>query len=84
MKKSEGTRKFNCNDIEKMLHAFLDQGLTKEKLKLFKAHLEYCIPCDKKIEFEIKLKKIIQIKAKEQTYPPELEMELKKIISSAK
>ena len=83
MNKSKGPKKFNCKDIEKLLHAYLDQNLTKEKLKLFKAHLDYCIPCDKKVEFEVKLKKIIQLKAKEKTYPQKLEMELKKIISSA-
>jgi anti-sigma factor (TIGR02949 family) len=83
MKKSRKSKKFDCKDVEKMLHAYLDRKLTKEKLKLFEEHLEYCIPCDKKIEFEKKLKEIIHIKASELTYPVELELELKKIISSS-
>ena len=83
MKNSKKPKKFNCSDIEKMLHAFLDQQLSSDQLKLFKEHLEYCLPCDKKVEFEIKLKKIIQLKATEHTYPVALEHELKKLISSS-
>jgi anti-sigma factor (TIGR02949 family) len=81
MKKNEKV-KLECKDLEKMLHAYLDHQLSKKELKLFEEHLEYCIPCDKKIEFETRLKKIIQIKAQEHTYPHALELELKKIIDS--
>ena len=81
MKRSR-TQKLNCKDIEKMLHAYLDNQLSKKELKLFEEHLEYCVPCDKKIEFETKLKEIIRIKSQENNYPQNLELELKKIIAS--
>ena len=50
----------------------------KEK-EMFEEHLDNCLPCDKKIEFEVKLKSIMKIKSKETSYPKELEQDLKKI-----
>jgi mycothiol system anti-sigma-R factor len=79
MKKND-QEKYNCGDVEKNVQAFLDNKLTKNELLLFQDHLNYCLPCDKKIEFEKKLKELIKIKASENSYPDKLKSELKKII----
>ena len=79
MKKTE-PKKYNCDDIEKKVQAYLDNRLSKEDYSKFEDHLSYCLPCDKKIEFEQKLKEIIKHKGVEEKYPKNLEVELKKIV----
>ena len=81
MKITEENKQFNCADVEKNVHKFLDNQLSDKEKEKFEEHLDNCLPCDKKIEFEVKLKSIMKIKAKENSYPQELEQELKKIIS---
>lgn len=78
----EGNKKYDCKDVEKNFHRYLDDQLSTDEKCLFEEHLDNCLPCDKKIEFEVKLKSILKIKSKEKKYPKELEDELKKIISS--
>jgi len=82
MKKTE-QKKFNCDDIEKRVQAYLDDQLSQEEFVLFEDHLSYCLPCDKKIEFEQKLKVFIKLKAAEKECPKSLEQELKKIVRSS-
>lgn len=81
MKTTEENKQFNCADVEKNVHKFLDNQLSDKEKEKFEEHLDNCLPCDKKIEFEVKLKSIMKIKAKENSYPQELEQELKKILS---
>jgi len=81
MKKSE-QKKYDCEEIEKRVQAYLDNQVSEEEINLIEDHLSYCLPCDKKVEFEKKLKAIIKYKATEKEYPKSLEEELKKIIKS--
>ena len=62
MTSKEKHEKYNCTEIEKFAQQFLDNQLTEQEKALFNEHLEYCLPCDKKIEFEKKLKEIVQRK----------------------
>jgi anti-sigma factor (TIGR02949 family) len=78
--KNNDKNKFDCEDIEKAVQAYMDNQLSEDELLAFEDHLGYCLPCDKKIEFELKLKEIVKHKAIESTYPKTLEEELKKII----
>lgn len=80
--KKTSKKKFDCADVEKKVQAFLDNQLSPEEFSLVEDHLSYCLPCDKKVEFEKKLKEIIKLKAAEKDYPKKLEKELKKIIRS--
>jgi len=82
MTTTEENKKINCSDVEKNVQKYLDSQLSEEEKEKFEEHLDNCLPCDKKIEFEIKLKSIMKIKSQEINYPKELEQELKKIISS--
>ena len=77
-------KKWNCKDIEKHLHAFLDNQLSTEERNLFEKHLDYCLPCDKKIEFEQKLKQFIQYRAQEQSFPASLERDLLRVINEGR
>ena len=79
MKKTK-QNKYDCADIEKRVQAYLDDQLSKEESNKFEEHLSYCLPCDKKIEFEQKLKELIRQKSAEKEYPKSLEIELKKIV----
>jgi len=76
-------KKYDCGDIEKLVHQYLDNQLSNDEKFLFEEHLDNCLPCDKKIEFETKLKSIIKIKSTEKHYPIELANDLKKIISES-
>ena len=78
--KKTNQNKYDCADIEKRVQAYLDDQLSKEESNKFEDHLSYCLPCDKKIEFEQKLKELIKHKAAEKDYPKNLAIELKKII----
>ena len=82
MKKTD-QKKFNCDEVEKRVKAYLDNELSEEELLIIQDHLSYCLPCDKKLEFEQKLKEIIKHKATEKEYPLALEAELKKIIQTS-
>ncbi len=79
MKKGD-KKKYDCAEVEKQVQAYLDNHLSDEELLKIDDHLSYCLPCDKKVEFEQKLKEIIKHKATEKEYPNALEEELKKII----
>jgi anti-sigma factor (TIGR02949 family) len=79
MKKTD-KKKFDCKDIEKNVQAYLDDRLSEKEILKIEEHLSYCLPCDKKVEFEKRLKKLIKLKAAEKSYPKKLELELKKII----
>lgn len=74
-------KKFNCSDVEKKVQAFLDGKLDEKQVLLFEEHLDYCLPCDKKIEFEKKLRTIIKSRGKESSHPTRLDLELKRLIS---
>jgi anti-sigma factor (TIGR02949 family) len=74
-------KKFNCSDVEKKVQAFLDGKLDKAQVLLFEEHLDYCLPCDKKIEFEKKLRMIVKSRGKENSYPSKIDLELKRLIS---
>jgi hypothetical protein len=80
--KKENT-KYNCADIEKNVNAYIDNRLSKKEKILFEEHLDYCLPCDKKMEFELKLKEIVRLKVRETNYPAKLDIELKNIIKKA-
>ena len=62
---NQKNKHFNCADIERLTQRYIDNYLSEEETKLFNEHLDYCLPCDKKIEFELKLKDIIRVKLKE-------------------
>jgi anti-sigma factor (TIGR02949 family) len=79
MKKND-MEKYDCKDVEKKVQAYLDNRLSEKEVLLLDDHLSYCLPCDKKVEFEKKLKEFIRHKASEKSHPKKLETELKKII----
>ena len=83
MRKPNQKTKFNCKDIEKKFHSYLDGEMDKSDLVLLEQHLDYCLPCDKKLEFEKKLREILKSKAREKKIPDKLLADLKKIIQSA-
>ena len=83
MKKTD-KKKYNCKDIEKNVQAYLDNRLSEKEVLMLEDHLSYCLPCDKKIEFEKRLKEIIKLKAAEKDYPEKLELDLKRIIQDSK
>jgi anti-sigma factor (TIGR02949 family) len=74
--------KFDCADIEHRVHAYIDDRLNAQERALFEEHLDYCLPCDKKMEFEKKLKLFVKMKASEKTYPTSLDQELKNILKN--
>ena len=78
------TKKYNCDDIESFAQAYLDGFLSNKEVTLFEEHLDYCLPCDKKIEFEKRVKEIVKEKAKEQTLPDKIKDELKNMIRKNK
>lgn len=77
----ENHKKYNCADIEKMAQQYLDNKLNNKEKKLFNEHLEYCLPCDKKIEFEKKLKDIVHKKLSNKETIANLRENISKIIS---
>ncbi len=78
--KTNDQDKFDCQDVEKNVQAYLDNMLSEREALLLEDHLSYCLPCDKKIEFEKKFKEFVRLKSSEKSYPSELESELKKIV----
>jgi anti-sigma factor (TIGR02949 family) len=79
MKKTD-SKKFDCAEVEKRVQAYLDNHLSEEEILKIEDHLSYCLPCDKKVEFEQRLKELIKHKAGEKDYPKSLEDDLKRII----
>jgi len=77
MTSKKRAEKYDCADIERLAQRYVDGNLNDAETTLFEEHLEYCLPCDKKIEFEIKLKEIVRIKAKEEFKKEELDAKLR-------
>jgi mycothiol system anti-sigma-R factor len=76
------SEKYDCAKIEKMAQLYLDNQLDDQQKKLFDEHLEYCLPCDKKIEFEKKLKEMIQVKLSNKDAVDNLRNKLSQIIGN--
>ena len=81
MSSKEKHKKYDCADIEKLAQQYVDNHLDDKQKKLFDEHLEYCLPCDKKIEFEHKLKDIIRKKLSNKDAVDNLRNSISKIIS---
>lgn len=79
--KSQHKQHYDCADIEKLAQQYVDGQLNKQQNRLFEEHLEYCLPCDKKIQFELKLKAIVRIKGKDKLPEQEITNKLKKILT---
>ncbi len=79
--KQENKKHYECADIERLAQRYIDGQLNEEENKLFEEHLEYCLPCDKKIHFELKLKEIIRIKAREPIPKEKLEQKIKNLLN---
>jgi predicted anti-sigma-YlaC factor YlaD len=60
---SNNKKRYDCSDIDHLYQQYLDNELNEEQKRLFEEHLEYCLPCDKKISFEMKLREYIHSKA---------------------
>lgn len=73
---------FDCADIEELTQKYVDGKLNAQENRLFEEHLEYCLPCDKKIQFELKLKKIILSKGKEKVSEEVLKKRLKNMFNN--
>ncbi len=73
---------FDCADIEKYVQQYIDNMLDEEKKRLFEEHIEYCLPCDKKVEFEKKFKEIVKQKVKNEIPPEDVQKKLKSILKN--
>ncbi len=73
---------FDCADIEKYVQQYLDNMLDEEKRRLFEEHIEYCLPCDKKVEFEKKFKEIIRLKTREDFPKETIQSKIKKLLDN--
>jgi len=73
--------KYNCADVEKLAQQYLDNQLDEHQKILFEEHLEYCLPCDKKIEFETKLKEIVKAKVHQEAPVSKLKSRLSKLLN---
>ena len=80
MSDSQRSDKYNCSEVKKKVQAYIDGQLTSEEAILFEDHLDYCLPCDKKVEFEKKFKSFLKIKAAKEPCPDSLKIELNKIV----
>jgi anti-sigma factor (TIGR02949 family) len=81
-KKSEHKDHFDCADVEKYVQQYLDNVLDEEKRRLFEEHIEYCLPCDKKVEFERKFKEIVRLKVKNLEPPETINSRLKDLLKN--
>ncbi|APF16762.1 hypothetical protein Calab_0938 [Caldithrix abyssi DSM 13497] len=75
---------FECEDIEKYIQQYLDNMLDEEKKRLFEEHIEYCLPCDKKVEFEKKFKEVVRLKVKQELPKEVVQQKIKFILKSLK
>ena len=78
------TEKYNCGDIEQLAQQYLDNQLDDSEQKRFEEHLEYCLPCDKKIQFEVKLKEIVRSKGKEPVPSNFFNSKIKEILNDSR
>jgi anti-sigma factor (TIGR02949 family) len=81
-KKSEHKDHFDCADVEKYVQQYLDNVLDEEKRRLFEEHIEYCLPCDKKVEFERKFKEIVRLKVRNLEPPEKINSKLKNLLKN--
>jgi AAA+ superfamily predicted ATPase len=56
----QNPKNLECSDIEHLAQQYLDNVLDLSTRKAFEEHIEYCLPCDKKIEFEVKLRQLVK------------------------
>jgi anti-sigma factor (TIGR02949 family) len=81
MTSKENHDKYDCAKVEKLAQQYLDNQLDDHQKKLFDEHLEYCLPCDKKVEFELKLKDLVKAKGKSDAPVSRLKANLSKLLN---
>ncbi|MBN2425651.1 MAG: zf-HC2 domain-containing protein [Calditrichaceae bacterium] len=74
------SEKYDCADIERLVQKYIDSGLNDHEKQLFEEHLEYCLPCDKKVSFELKLKSIIRHKMSHEVPPENLKNKISNLL----
>lgn len=79
-KKSKHKNTFDCADVEKYVQQYIDNVLDDEKKRLFEEHIEYCLPCDKKVEFERKFREIVRLKTKKIGSADQINAKLKDLL----
>lgn len=82
MKQNSKNKQYNCANIEELTQKYLDHYLSEEELKSFNEHLEYCLPCDKKIEFELKLKELVKANMQVNASQNFIRAKIKKMLSN--
>ncbi len=80
----DNPKKFNCAEIEQLAQKYVDNQLDEQQRKLFDEHLEYCLPCDKKIQFEFKLREMVRTHARDNYSPDFLHSKIKQILEMPK
>jgi len=73
--------KFDCADIEKYVQQYVDGALDDKEHQMFEEHLDYCLPCDKKTEFEKKLKTVVRLKVKEHLSEKQLKNRIDRMLN---
>lgn len=82
MKAKKEIKKYDCADIEHNVQRFIDGQLGDHELKMFEEHLNNCLPCDKKVEFEKRIIDIVKRKLKSDYPTDRLINDLNKIIAN--
>ena len=54
-----------CTDCEKMMQPYIDRVLSDEQIAEAKEHLAACPPCEKRFQFEEKLRVFVRVAVEE-------------------
>lgn len=71
-----------CKEAVRHLYPFLDRALDGRKTRAVRRHLDLCLSCCSKFEFERALKVLLREKAREGEVPPSLRQRVARLIEA--
>jgi mycothiol system anti-sigma-R factor len=78
----ETVRPLSCSDATKQFFAYLDRALAGEPLEALEAHLEACLDCCEKLEFNRRLDAFVKSRLGDEQLPEGLEERIRRRIRS--
>jgi anti-sigma factor (TIGR02949 family) len=70
----------DCNEVLQRLWAFLDGEADQESCQDLRHHIEVCLRCRQRTDFEVRLRQIIQVKCRGERAPERLRAYLVRLL----
>jgi anti-sigma factor (TIGR02949 family) len=73
----------DCNEVLERLWAYLDGEADEASCRDLEQHITLCLGCRHQIDFELRLRQIIQVKCRTERAPDKLREDLQRLLGNS-